>query len=238
VSERLGARSPWWDAAAQVVVTSLEEPELDPEDHHHLGRVLRLRPGATVCATDGTGGWRPCTFTGAAVLEPAGSTHHEPFPDRPVTVGFALVKGSRPELVVQKLTELGVDRIFAFAAARSVVRWDPERTERNRHRLRRVAREACGQSRRLHLPQVDLCELAPLVGAPGVVAAEPGGRALGPQDHTVIVGPEGGWAEGEVAGCEAVTLGPNVLRAETAAILAGGLLISIREGLLGAQDPS
>jgi 16S rRNA (uracil1498-N3)-methyltransferase len=233
VSERLGARNPWWEAAAQVVVTSLEQAELDPDDHHHLGRVLRLRPGATVCATDGAGGWRLCSFTGDEVLEPAGDIRHEPFPGRPVTVGFALVKGSRPELVVQKLTELGVDRILAFAAARSVVRWDPERAERNRHRLRRVAREACGQSRRLHLPEVDVCELAPLVGTPGVVAAVPAGRALGHMDNTVLIGPEGGWAEDEVTGCEAVSLGPNVLRAETAAILAGGLLISLREGLVG-----
>ena len=68
--------------------------------------------------------------------------------------GFAPVKGDRPEWTVQKLTELGVDRIVPLRAARSVVRWDGERGAAAVERLRRVAREAAMQSRRCRLPEV------------------------------------------------------------------------------------
>ncbi len=71
-----------------------------------------------------------------------------------LTVGFALVKGERPELIVQKLTELGIDRIVPFVAERSVVRWDGDRAAGHVERLRRVAREAAMQSRRCWLPEV------------------------------------------------------------------------------------
>ncbi len=71
-----------------------------------------------------------------------------------VTVAFALVKGERPEWVTQKLTELGVDTIVPFTAARSVVRWDDRKAAANRDRLERVAREAAMQSRRCWLPEV------------------------------------------------------------------------------------
>ncbi len=78
----------------------------------------------------------------------------DPPPAPTITVAFALVKGERPELVVQKLTELGVDRIVPFLAERSVVRWEPDKAERNATRLRRVAVEAAMQCRRTWLPEV------------------------------------------------------------------------------------
>ena len=77
----------------------------------------------------GAGRWRPCRLTSGPLLEIAGATVGEPRPEPPITVAFALVKGERPELVVQKLTELGVDRIMPFVAGRSVVRWEPGRAE-------------------------------------------------------------------------------------------------------------
>ena len=73
------------------------------------------------------------------MLEPPGDVS-VPGPSPELTVGFALVKGERPEVGVQKLTELGVDRIVPFVAARSVVRWDPTGPARQVERLRRVAR--------------------------------------------------------------------------------------------------
>ena len=236
--------APWRSAAAQVLVDDLGAPGLDDDDAHHLGRVLRLRPGTEVCATDGQGGWRSTTFTGGDRLEAAGEVQHQPRPEPLLTVAFAPVKGDRPELVVQKLTEVGVDRIVPLVTARSVVRWDGDRAAKQMERLRRVAREACGQCRRLWLPQVGLdgagsdgpvtpAALQAALGTVGTVLGEPGGGPLAAGDRTVLVGPEGGWSPEELAGATAAgagtrTLGPHVLRAETAAIVAGALLVTLR----------
>lgn len=235
-----GAGAPWRSAAAQVLVDDVHSPVIDAEAAHHLGRVLRLRAGAEVCASDGAGAWRRCRFDGGATLEPDGEVECHPAPPYPVTVGFALVKGAKPELVVQKLTELGVDRIVVFPARRSVVRWDDERSAKQSERLGRVAREACAQSRRLWLPQVELVGGIEAVAGEGAVAADAGGRALRPTDRTVVVGPEGGWDDDElvVSGrvLDRVGLGEHVLRAETAAITAGVLLTALRTGLAIAAD--
>ena len=218
------------DAAAQVVVADLAAPELEPADLHHLSKVLRLRAGERVCATDGAGGWTMCEFTGDAALDPVGEPRRAEPPPYEVAVGFAPIKGDRPELVVQKLTELGVDRILVVPTRRSVVRWDGERAAKHLDRLRRVAVSACGQCRRLWLPEVDLVPLGELHGE-GVVAADVGGRPLGPQDRTVLVGPEGGWEPGELDGRATVGLAADVLRAETAAIAAATLLGALRAAL-------
>ena len=110
-------------------VADVSAPILDDADAHHAARVLRLRDGEVLSVGDGAGHWRRGRWTGRGI-EPDGEVMVEPPVVRPVAVGFALVKGSKPELVVQKLTELGVDRIVPFTAARSVVRWDPGRGER------------------------------------------------------------------------------------------------------------
>ena len=135
---------------AHAFVAELAAPVLDAGDRHHLERVLRLRPGDCVSVSDGHGGWRLCRF--GPVLEPAGEVARDPGPSPTVTVAFALTKGERPEWAVQKLTEVGVDRIVPMAAARSVVRWGPDRAAANVERLRRVAREAAMQCRRTWLP--------------------------------------------------------------------------------------
>lgn len=233
--------APWRSAAAQVIVDDLADPTLQADDLHHLSRVLRLRAGAEVCATDGVGGWRSCSFSGDA-LDPLDEVRQHPRPEYPVTVAFALVKGERPELVVQKLTELGVDRIVPFAARRSVVRWDESRAAKQMDRLRRVARESCGQCRRLWVPTVGLdptgAEPAPQlatfaqVHTPGAVLADAGGRPLRRSDHTVVIGPEGGWDPSEVDGADCIGLGENILRAETAAIAVGVALTALRVGLV------
>ena len=232
--------APWRAAATQVLVDDLDAPELAPDDLHHLSRVLRLRAGEVVCATDGRGGWHLTTFAGSASLEPTGERGTEAAPSPTLTVGFALVKGERPELVVQKLTELGVDHIVPFSARRSVVRWDEAKAAKQLERLRRVAREACAQSRRLHLPTVgglgDMPDRLPSLGelrTAGAVLADAGGRTLRRTDSIVLVGPEGGWDPDEVEGAEHVAVADNVLRAETAAIAVGVALTALRVGLVG-----
>lgn len=232
-------------AAAQVFVTDAEDPLLDGEDLHHLARVLRLRGGEVVVAADGRGGWCPCRFTGAgdrsSALEVDGPLRRDQRSDRLLTVAFAPAKGDRPEWVVQKLTELGIDRIVPLSAERSVVRWDEARAGRALERLRRVAREAAAQSRRTWLPEVDapvsvaaLAETAATEGAP-VRLAQLGGGPAAADDSAVAVGPEGGWSPAEARlGGPPLGLGPTVLRAETAAVAAAVLLASLRAGTVEA----
>src|SRR5262249_43230932 len=147
-----------------------------------------------------------------------------------VCVAFALMKGDKPELVVQKLTELGVDRIVPFRAERSVVVWDDARAAKAVSRLRQVARAAAMQSHRPMLPGVaGGAALADLAGEPGVGVADRGAPLLGPGCTTVVVGPEGGWSDAERAlRLPRVGLARHVLRAETAAITAGVLLTAQR----------
>jgi len=166
-------------------------------------------------------------------LEAVGRVVTEPDPDPPVTVGFSLVKGDRPELVVQKLTEVGVDRILLLAAARSVVRWDPERAARGVARLRTVAREAAMQCRRDRLPVVTdvapVNEVALALAGSGGMCEQNGTLRPSLLRPALLVGPEGGWDDSEVEnGLPLVGLGPTTLRAETAAICAGVLLCGLR----------
>jgi 16S rRNA (uracil1498-N3)-methyltransferase len=226
-------------AAAHVFVADLAHPELDGDDGHHLRRVLRLRAGEAVSTSDGAGRWRACTFDGSAVLEPAGPVVEVPTPAPPVTVGFAVPKGDRAEWAVQKLTEIGVDRIIPLVTAHGVVRWDDARAARQRDRLAAVARQAAMQSRRVTLPTVDpptalaaLRDALAGVGG-GVALAEPGGAAPSLARPVILVGPEGGWSAEELAGGTAtVALAATVLRTETAAVVAGTLLVALRAGLV------
>jgi 16S rRNA (uracil1498-N3)-methyltransferase len=162
---------------------------------------------------------------------------HVDAPGPILAVALAVPKGDRMDWAVQKLTEIGVDRIVALRAERSVVVWDQARAQRQRRRLEAVARQAAMQSRRLRPPVLD----GPLVPAAvadtlglGTVMAEPGVAApltLGPTGTVVLVGPEGGWAPAELDACPArADLGPSILRTETAAVVAATLLVALRAG--------
>ena len=216
-------------------VDDLDAPELSPADHHHLDRVRRLRDGDRLTVGDGAGHHRAVRF--GTPLQPAGDIVSAPPPEPVLTVGFALTKGDKPELVVQKLVEIGVDRILPFVAERSVVRWDPDKAIRNVERWRAIAREAAAQAHRPWLAEVaavaPFAEVAAAVGRSSDAALAhpdgpgPGvGGALG-APTAILVGPEGGWSEGEEAAVGRwVGLGPNILRAETAAIVAGSRIVA------------
>jgi len=231
--------------AAWVFVDDLDGLALRPADAHHLGRVLRLRPGEAVGVSDGDGRWRPCVVVAAGDLrlEATGAVVVEPLQKPAVTIGFSLVKGDRPELVVQKLTELGVDRIVPLAATRSVVRWNEERARRGVTRLRQVAREAAMQARRPRLPEVamltSVAAAAHAAGASGALCDQGGTAPLSLVRPTLLVGPEGGWDPAE-SGCglPTVDLGPTTLRAETAAIAAAVLLCGLRARTIGERRGS
>ena len=213
---------------AHVFVADLDALDLAANDRHHLGRVLRLRDGDELTVSDGAGQWRRCRF--GARIEPIGAIERDESSQPEITIAFALVKGERPEWVVQKLTEVGVDRIVPVVAERSVVHWDADKADRNHTRLLTVAREAAMQSRRAWLPVVEpISAFDDLAGRAGAALADRGGRPPTLANPVVLVGPEGGWSDRERdKGLPSVGLGPTVLRAETAAIVAGAALCGQR----------
>jgi 16S rRNA (uracil1498-N3)-methyltransferase len=242
---------------AHVFVEDLAQPALEERDLHHFSRVLRLRPGEAVSASDGRGGTRLCQWAGTARLSPVGEVAYEPRPAPSLTVAFSLTKGDHPEWAVQKLTEAGVDRVIVMTTERGVVRWAPASAARQLQRLREVARQAAMQSRRAWLPVVDgpltFSEVAAGAGrgggagaagtgaAPGAAPAlaVPGAGPVTLAAPTVLIGPEGGWTDAELAAvADHVGLGPHILRAETAALAAGLLLSALRAGLVAPAPPS
>ncbi len=226
-------------ATAHVYVERLDDTiRVGGDDGHHLVRVRRLRAGEVVTAADGYGRWRTYSVDavegGVVCLHATSDLAHEvPLVPR-LTVACALTKGERPELVVQKLTELGADTIVIVQAARSVVRWDVDREHAAMHRLRRIAREAGAECRRARLPVIDgPVPLSELAGRSGLVVADREGMpadglpepAAG--EWLVVVGPEGGLDESELelfADAPRLAVGRFVLRAETAAIAAAATL--------------
>jgi len=206
-------------------VADVDAPVLDEPDHRHLERSLRLRPGDAMTVSDGRGRWRNCRF--GDVLDIVGDVAEVPRFDPEIAIGFALVKGGRPETIVQKLTELGADRIIPFRAERSVVQWDDAKAEKNAVRLERVAREAAMQSHRAWLPEVEaVASFGDLAARPNVARADLVGDISVSSGQLLLIGPEGGWSDVEREAVPAsVLLAPHVLRSETAAIAAAALLM-------------
>jgi 16S rRNA (uracil1498-N3)-methyltransferase len=218
-----------------VYVEDLERPVLRLDDHHHLARVRRVRNGDRLVLGDGAGSWRPARMADEEP-EPTGEVRYCEHPRPTIGVAFALVKGSKPELAVQKLTELGVDWICPFEAARSVVRWDPGKADVAQARLTKVAREAAMQSRQPWLPVVEpVATFASVAGIEGACLAERGGGPPSLAEPVILVGPEGGWEHHELeVDLPRVSLSAGVLRAETASIVAGALLTALRAGRVAA----
>ncbi|WP_051063012.1 RsmE family RNA methyltransferase, partial [Ilumatobacter nonamiensis] len=199
------------------------------EVEHHLRRVLRLREGEQVSVTDGAGRWR------VAVARVGGSTLHlEAIGDvvteersAPFTLATAVPKGDRLDWLVQKTVEIGVDRIVFVDAERSVVRWKPDRVEKQLGRLRRIADESTRQSRRVWRTELEGPVPAGTVLERAAVA-EPGGPPIDAHESLIAIGPEGGWSEAELAlAPRRVGLGRNILRTETAAVVATTLRVSL-----------
>lgn len=216
------------------------------DEAHHAVAVRRLREGERLQLTDGRGTRLTgvVAATGKRLLEVRVETVEQPQRALPeITVVQALPKGDRGELAVEVLTEVGVDRIVPWAAARSVAVWKGERASRSLERWRSTAREAAKQSRRVWFPEVvGLCSTAQvveeLVGldlalvlheeAAAPLADVPVAEA---SRVAVVVGPEGGLTDDEVAafaeaGARPVRLGPEVLRTSTAGLAAVAALVS------------
>lgn len=217
------------NSAAHVVVNNLANIELDEHDSHHVFRVLRVRDGNVVTATDGQGNWRSCRVVGRDALEPTGEVIHEAAPAYRVGVAFVPVKAEKPETTVKQLVEVGVDDIVVLLPT---VRAVAGARDRLHERVERLVREACMQSRRVYAPQVTIgIALTDISSSSGVVFADPQGGTLTGAHRMIVVGPEGGFEESEIpTGTARVGIGPVVMRAETASLVAGARLVSLREG--------
>jgi 16S rRNA (uracil1498-N3)-methyltransferase len=219
---------------------------LSGAEGRHAATVRRLRPGERADITDGAGLVAECVVAGAG---PGGleftvrARRMVPWPDPAVTVIQAIPKGDRGELAVEEMTEVGVDRIVPWAAARCVPVWQGARGERSLAKWRLTAREAAKQSRRAWIPEVtDVAsagQVAELIAkAARAIVLEPGaadglGRLGLPDsgDLLVVVGPEGGITDEETAtfraaGATACRLGPTVLRTSTAGAVAAAILLT------------
>lgn len=205
-------------ATPHLFVTDPGAPEPDDHDRHHLEKALRVRPGDAVTVSDGAGRWCHCAWR-SGLLDVTSDVFDVAAPVPPLGVGFALTKGTKPDLVVQKLTEIGMSTIVPVVSERVVVRWDEAKASRNLERLRRVSREAAMQSRRVWLPVIEPLTILDALPDSAVVA-DRSGMAIGQVHTMVIVGPEGGWSDAERRSRPAVRLGDHVLRSETAAIVA------------------
>lgn len=145
----------------------------------------------------------------------------------PFTIATAIPKGDRLDWLVQKTVEVGVDRIVFLTSDRSVVRWKPERAVKQLARLRKIADESTRQSRRVWRTEVDGPVAARTVLGEAAVA-EPGGPPVDADERLIAIGPEGGWSDDELAlAPRRVGLGANVLRVETAAVVATTLRVSL-----------
>lgn len=225
---------------------------LSSEDAGHAVRALRLREGDEFTSSDGLGALARCRVVRAERLLVEGEVVErsvDPKPQPTLSVVMSPPKGERLTWAVQKLTEIGADEIILVEASRSVRRWERDRAGKVAPRLEAVAREAAKQSRRRFLPAlggpVPWAE-AVVPPAEGVlVVLWEGARtglldALPPEpieEVTLVVGPEGGIPEddaraAERAGAIMASLGPNILRTETAAV-AGAAVTLARYGRLG-----
>jgi 16S rRNA (uracil1498-N3)-methyltransferase len=219
--------------------------ELRGDEARHLTRVLRVEAGQRFEVSDNRSAYL-AEITEARgervvfrILEPVASVE---LPVR-ITLCAALIKFDRFEWMVEKATELGVERILPVEASRSE-KGLREASRKRAERWVRIARESSQQSRRVRAPEIlDAVRFEGLGaveadyrffleegGAPPLLGALPPHR--GQADRVaVLVGPEGGWTDSErqfaeAAAWQAVSLGPLVLRAETAAAAALAVLIS------------
>lgn len=224
------------------------ELTLSPEESHHLLNVNRARIGDPVIAFDGRGTEWTTVLIGdrrqGAVLRVLSSHTRSPVPGA-ITLGQALPKGPAMDAIVRKATEIGVARIVPLETARTQVHLDGERSDRKVDKWRVAALEAAKQCGNPFLPEIaPVQRLHDCLAALGtfdlklIASLQPGATSLRPvfanfrarygrAPHSVawLIGPEGDFTPGEVnralaAGFVPITLGPLVLRCETAAVYA------------------
>nr|WP_194241351.1 16S rRNA (uracil(1498)-N(3))-methyltransferase [Galbitalea soli] len=226
----------------------LGDPELDAEavvtgaEARHAVVVGRLQVGEHVSVGNGAGLIASGVVTAAAPAEfrfRVDELARQPRREPAIWLAQALAKGDRDELAVQAATELGVDGVIPWAAARSVSRWEGAKIAKGQARWTALVREASKQSVRPWLPEVSPLvttrQLAALGSSARLVVLDPESSqplsAVHPDDRdlVLVVGPEGGISPAEfdlfaAAGALRARLGPEVLRTSTAGPAAIALL--------------
>ncbi|GLU90200.1 16S rRNA (uracil(1498)-N(3))-methyltransferase [Agromyces sp. NBRC 114283] len=230
------------EGAELAAVAAGDVVRLGGPEARHAVQVARVRLGERISIGDGRGtvvtGPVLESGQGELTMEVAELAREQPATPALVLVQ-ALAKGDRDELAVQAATELGVDRIVPWAAARSVSRWEGAKAEKGRQRWATIAREASKQSIRAWVPEVEAAtptaRLPELLAGTRLLVLEPTAERglaqleLDERPLALLVGPEGGVAPEELArltaaGAEPVRLGPTVLRTSTAGPAAIALL--------------
>ncbi len=215
------------------------------QDAKHISKVLRLRAGDPVTVSDGVSRSYRIELEAVSDKKITGRViDGTPFdiPQKKLTVYQGLPKGRKMDLIIEKLTEIGAAGIVPVSFARSVPEYGEDRGAKRLVRWRAIAYEACKQSGRPWLPEIGevhawdeaLAELdefdeviVPFENARGFKLSD-AFKASG--NTAVIIGPEGGFEESEIAdlerrGAKLFSLGDNILRTETAAIVAGALVL-------------
>ena len=223
---------------------------LKRDEAKHAARVLRLKPGDIVCAMDGAGG-RWDAEIARVDADGVAVRLMDPLPDNEppvrVTVYQGIPKAEKLDFIAQKLTELGGAALIPVKMERCVVKLDERDGKKRRERLERVALEAAKQCQRARAAEIvepvtwkqalermrrhDLV-LIPWEDARGwrmkdACADHPAARDIG-----IVIGPEGGMSEDEVRAMQdidalTVTLGPRILRTETAAVVSAALAMQL-----------
>ena len=218
---------------------------IEGADARHIAGALRMTPGEGLTLCDGAGTDYVCVISAVErervtlSVEAAAPTASEP--TLAVTLYMGLPKGDKMELILQKAVELGVTAIVPVTTARSIVRLDAKDAAKKQARWQKIAHEAAGQSGRGILPVVETPitwkqALTRFEKENTLLCYEGGGQPIGklvsPADTAVslVVGPEGGFDPAEVEAVTAIggkiaTLGPRILRCETAPIAALAVLM-------------
>ena len=214
-------------------------------DARHIAGALRMAVGETLTLCDGCGTDYACTITAVerelVTLSVDAATPTTAEPTLAVTLYMGLPKGDKMELIIQKCVELGVTAIVPVAMSRCIVKLDGKDAAKKQARWQKIADEAAGQSGRGILPVVETPiswkqALTRFAEENTLLCYEGGGAPIGtlvtPADNAVslVVGPEGGFDPAEVEAVTAVggriaTLGPRILRCETAPIAAMAVLM-------------
>lgn len=206
---------------------------------HHLAAVRRFAPGDRVVLFNGDGHEYPCEILSAGKRSVALNVLARESPDRelgfPVVVASALPKGDRADFLIEKLTELGVTRFLPLVTSRAVVQPKPAVVEKFARAVIEASKQ-CGRNRLMAVdPPRKWSDFLALPDVPAtrfVLHTGPGLSTLGASAGAgcaVAIGPEGGFTPEEVSaalacGWAAASLGPRVLRVETAAVAAAALL--------------
>ena len=222
---------------------------LPADEAKHAAKVLRLRVGDEVCAMDGAGRrWRGeiAGIGGGVTVRLIEALPDNESPLR-LTVYDGLPKADKLDFIAQKLTELGAARLVPVKMERCVVKLDARDGEKRRERLEKIAREAAKQCGR-GLPMAVSAPadwraaleamarhdalLVPWEDARGTRMKDVHAELPGAKDIGIVIGPEGGMSPDEVdamraVGGRVITLGPRILRTETAAVAVAALAMQL-----------